>query len=736
MGPRIRLLIFFFSLVGVFVLTIPAASIANDAGVGEANFAESRGCEPFVPGPSRPLVSRVGYMTTSEQIRGPWADMFGRTYYQVSQSLVDWRIPGTSRTVRVHERLLPALNQVADNLNANLAAGRSYYIYSSYGWVWRTVGGNLQPSEHAFGSAFDINPSNNPYSADNVLRTNMPDWFVESFTDAGFCWGGDWVDIKDAMHFSWSGPGATPNYPGRPAPYPPATSASGYQGKVFTFPSSIGVKSDSSVTLGDVTGDGAPDIVQLGPTGRVEAAGARGDYATIAVRDNTANGSDESLLGDYDLDGRADVWVPDRSGSTIGFDVWTHRSSFQQSVRVDTDIPSTSTHLMLGMHDDDFLPDVYAYDGFGFSVYGSENGYTTITLQLGMPPGASESWHFSTADHDVDGKSDLYAVSNGTSPTISIRLATGSSASLSPIVPVGMDSAVDFSDFDGDGRDDMYVLSGTTLQIALGGGSWGTPSAWFQNSATVLDDAGPECIGETCDTIGHVDSEGVWSIADRPRTHPDINEFYYGNPGDVPFSGDWDCDGIDTPGLYRQSDGFVYLRNQNTQGVADLEFYFGNPGDLPLVGDFNGDGCDTVSVFRASEHRVYIINSLGERGSGLGAADFFYTFGVPGDIPFVGDFNGNGTDAVAMFRESAGQMYLKWSPAGGAADATMTFGLRRDVPFAGDWNGDGTDTVAVFRPSSGDWYIRLANASGYANHLIHFHAHGDTTAPFVGKMGS
>ena len=45
--------------------------------------------------------------------------------------------------------------------------------------------------------------------------------------------------------------------------------------------------------------------------------------------------------------------------------------------------------------------------------------------------------------------------------------------------------------------------------------------------------------------------------------------FTFGNPGDVPFLGDWDCDGVDTPGLFRQSDGFAYLRNSNDSGVAD-----------------------------------------------------------------------------------------------------------------------------------------------------------------------
>ena len=64
-------------------------------------------------------------------------------------------------------------------------------------------------------------------------------------------------------------------------------------------------------------------------------------------------------------------------------------------------------------------------------------------------------------------------------------------------------------------------------------------------------------------------------------------------------------------GLYRQSDGYVYLRNTNTQGIADIKFFFGNPGDVPLAGDFDGDGCDTVGI-PPSEQRFYIINELGE----------------------------------------------------------------------------------------------------------------------------
>ena len=80
-------------------------------------------------------------------------------------------------------------------------------------------------------------------------------------------------------------------------------------------------------------------------------------------------------------------------------------------------------------------------------------------------------------------------------------------------------------------------------------------------------------------TVGSVDpTTGIWRLRDADGF---VTSFYYGDPGDYPIAGDWDCDGIDTPGMYRQSDGYVYLRNSNSQGVADRRFFFGNPGDVP-----------------------------------------------------------------------------------------------------------------------------------------------------------
>ena len=198
-----------------------------------------------------------------------------------------------------------------------------------------------------------------------------------------------------------------------------------------------------------------------------------------------------------------------------------------------------------------------------------------------------------------------------------------------------------------------------------------------------------------------------------PDAH--IESFFYGNPGDVPFMGDWDCDGIDTPGLYRQSDGYVYLRNSNTQGTADIRFFFGNPGDMPIAGDFNGDGCDTVSVYRPSNQTFYIINTLGDSDQGLGVADTSYVFGNPGDKPFVGDFNGDGIDTVGLHRESTGLVYFRNTHTQGTADNQFVFGDPGDRLVANDWNHNGTDSPGLYRPDTLTVYLRFTNTQGTAN---------------------
>ena len=58
--------------------------------------------------------------------------------------------------------------------------------------------------------------------------------------------------------------------------------------------------------------------------------------------------------------------------------------------------------------------------------------------------------------------------------------------------------------------------------------------------------------------------------------------FYFGVPGDRPFAGDWDGDGIDTVGIYRNGTGQIFYTNENpVSGVATTanDFFYGIPSD-------------------------------------------------------------------------------------------------------------------------------------------------------------
>ena len=305
-------------------------------------------------------------------------------------------------------------------------------------------------------------------------------------------------------------------------------------------------------------------------------------------------------------------------------------------------------------------------------------------------------------------------------------------------------TGVVYRDHDGDGHMDLGEgIAGATVRVggttvtSNDGGGWSVPvsagvwtieieppqadaitttaavessNVWVETAVGEQGHPGPCPAGGPCDTVTFVDAAGQWFRWADVASGAGVSSFYFGNPGDVPMVGDWNCDGVATPGLYRRADGYVYLRNSNTQGTADIRFFFGNPGDEPLAGDFDGDGCDTVSVYRPAEGRVFVMNELGAGDAGLGAADASYYFGNPGDEPFVGDFDGDGIDTVGLHRASTGFVYFRDSHTQGVADASFFYGDPGDVIMAADWDGDGDDTVAVYRPAMGRLYVNLNNA--------------------------
>jgi hypothetical protein len=67
---------------------------------------------------------------------------------------------------------------------------------------------------------------------------------------------------------------------------------------------------------------------------------------------------------------------------------------------------------------------------------------------------------------------------------------------------------------------------------------------------------------------------------------------------DVPFAGDWNCDGKASPGYYRPSNSSWHLWDDLDNGEVVTSLTGARPNDIPVVGDWDGDGCDTVGIYR------------------------------------------------------------------------------------------------------------------------------------------
>jgi parallel beta-helix repeat protein len=190
----------------------------------------------------------------------------------------------------------------------------------------------------------------------------------------------------------------------------------------------------------------------------------------------------------------------------------------------------------------------------------------------------------------------------------------------------------------------------------------------------------------------------------------------YGIGGDQPISGDWDGNGTATIGVYRS--GKFYLRNSNTLGFADMVFAFGQIGDQPVAGDWDGDGIDTIGVYRPSNGLFLLRNS-----NSAGSADMSFYLGNVGDVGIAGDWDGDGKDTTGVFRPSNGVIFLKNTNETGFADITLNYGLAGDKPVTGDWDNDGKDTIGVYRGNV--FYLRNSNTVGFADMVFALGIPGD-----------
>jgi hypothetical protein len=240
--------------------------------------------------------------------------------------------------------------------------------------------------------------------------------------------------------------------------------------------------------------------------------------------------------------------------------------------------------------------------------------------------------------------------------------------------------------------------------------------------------------------------QGYWLVAGQHASRDDAmaetRGWIFGLPGGIPVVGDFNGDGVDEVGIYREGYWFLDLNGNGRWDDEDLWARLGNELDLPVTGDWNGDGKDDIGIFGPSwagddlalaveaglpdlrnraqptpkpknmppqpDEATSGVRLLRHTTRGAGRADVIdhvFRYGAGTNVPVTGDWNGDGIKNIGVFRDGRWQLDLDGNGRWSGGDRQLVYGQAGDLPVVGDFDGDGIDEFGVYR--HGTWFVDM-----------------------------
>jgi serine protease AprX len=244
------------------------------------------------------------------------------------------------------------------------------------------------------------------------------------------------------------------------------------------------------------------------------------------------------------------------------------------------------------------------------------------------------------------------------------------------------------ADFDGDGRTDVSVFRNGAWFVQRSsqgfvGLTWGSAGDQIVPGDYDGDNRTDFAIYRPTNTAGVAD---FYIINSQTSTFAGVE---WGGAGDVAKVGDFDNNNRDDYAVYRASANAWYVLS-NPSG-AFVQYNVGAAGDVPVQLDYDGDGRTDPAAW-TSLTGVWTI-----RQSSTGTV-VSVQWGQAGDKLVPGDYVGNDNrDELAVWR--LGAFFIR-KPNGELLSINLNGSAATPVP--GDYDGDGTDDVAFYR--NGTWF--------------------------------
>jgi FG-GAP-like repeat/FG-GAP repeat len=444
--------------------------------------------------------------------------------------------------------------------------------------------------------------------------------------------------------------------------------------------------SATGMAVGDLDGDGKADLAVADNNGVVSVFRNTSTSGTIsyAAKVDFATGTYPRyvVIGDMDGDGKLDLAVANQGSTSVSVlrNTSSGTGNINFAAKVDMTTGSSPSSVAIGDMDGDGKLDLVVQNNSStfISIFRNTSLSGSISYiakqDFTLP---NNGVALAIGDFDGDGKPD-FAATNGTTPTglVSVFRNTSSSGSITFAAKVDISTGANpygiaIGDLDGDGKDDMALVSGGLLSV-FRNTSTGTANIGFADKIDLTAGIGPIRLA-----IGDLDGDGKPDLAVQNGSSTFVSAFRntstsgsisYETKTDFPVVtnswgiaiGDIDGDGKSdlAVGIFSSGSNVSVLRNVTyttevtaTTGTYGPTLYYSLKAAFDAINAGVHKGDITVKIIANSIETASAV--LNANGSGSASYSYVNIYPTATGLSISGDLAGslidlNGADNVTI----------------------------------------------------------------------------------------